>query len=382
MKKRFVAVIMVLAFIGVCAPVFAESDAYRIGCVFAITGKASWLGEPQRNTVEMIAQEINDAGGINGRPLKLYIEDTAGENTRGVNAVKKLIQKHNVIAIIGPSTSGVSMAVIPVVQEAKIPMISCAAAESMLKPIEERKWIFKVAQNDSDAIRRIYDHQKEKGITKIGIMTDTTGFGAAGRTLLIDMAPGYGITVLADETYSPADTDMTAQLVKIKNSGAEAIVNWSIAPAQSIVPQNMVQLKMTIPLYQSHGFGNIKYAQAAGAAAEGIIFPGSRLLAVDSLAADDPQIEVLMAYKKAYETKYQESASTFGSHAYDALWLIANALKKVGDSPEKLRDELENSQFTGTGGIFKMSSTDHCGLDKYAFELQTVKDGKFVVLKE
>lgn len=361
--------------------VSADSEAYHVGCAFSITGSASWLGEPERNTVEMIAKEINAAGGINGHPLVLHIEDTQGDNTRAVNAIKKLIKKDNVCAIIGPSRSGTSMAARPVVEEAQIPMISCASAAVITNPVEERKWIFKVAPNDSDAALNIYEHMKAKGITKIGIMSGTTGFGAAGRDQLKEFAKDYGIEIIADETYNPTDTDMTAQLISIRKSGAQAVINWSIVPAQSIVSKNMQQLKMTIPLYQSHGFANIKYAEAAGDSAEGCIFPAGRIMAVDTLADDHPQKAVLAAYKKAYEAAYNDHVSTFGGHAYDALWIVVNALKKVGDDPGKIRNELEKTEFVGIGGVFKFSDADHCGLDKEDFSMLTVKDGKFVVLE-
>ncbi len=362
--------------------VFAEPADYHVGCVFAVTGSASWLGEPERNTAEMIAKEINAAGGINGHKLVLHIEDTQGDNTRAVNAVKKLIKKDNVCAIIGPSRSGTSMAVLPVIAESHIPLISCAGAEVIVTPVEERKWVFKVPQKDSDAVKRIYDDMAAKGIKDIAIITGTTGFGAAGRDQLKEIAAEYKINIVADETYGPADTDMTAQLLKIKNAGAKALVNWSIVPAQSIVPQNMQQLKMTIPLYQSHGFGNIKYAEAAGEAGNGIIFPGGRLLAVDTVPEDNPQKKVLVSYKEDYEKNFHEPVSTFGGHAYDSLWILVNALKKVGDDPAKLRDEIENTHFVGTAGVFNFSPTDHCGLNKDAFEMLMVKDGKFVVLKD
>jgi branched-chain amino acid transport system substrate-binding protein len=284
--------------------------------------------------------------------------------------------------IIGPSTSGTSMAIIPVVQEAKIPLVSCAGAAVIVEPVAERKWVFKVPQKDSDCVRRIYDHMTSKGIKNIGIITTTSGFGAAGRGQLTKIAADYGIKIVADETYDPTATDMTAQLVKMKNAGAQAIVNWSIEPAQSIVPQNMKQLNMTIPLYQSHGFGNLKYAEAAGKAGEGIIFPAGRLLAVDTVPNDNPQKKVLVGYKAEYEKMFNDKVSTFGGHAYDALWIVAGALKKVGDDRAKLRDAIEKTEFTGTAGMFKFSPEDHCGLDKTAFELLTVKEGKFVVLKE
>ena len=293
---------------------------YKVGALFAVTGPAAWLGTPERNTAKMIEEEVNAGGGINGHPLEIIIEDTVGDATRTVTAAKKLIIKDEVLAIVGPSRSGTTMAVIPIVEEAEIPLISCAAAEAIVVPV--KRWVFKTPQKDSDAAIRIYEHMNEKGITQIAIITGTTGFGDQGRQQLKKLAPEFGITIVADETYGPEDTDMTAQLTKIKAREAQAVVNWSIVAGQVIVAKNMRQLGMEIPLYQSHGFGNIKYAQTAGEAGEGIIFPCGRLLAVDTLPDDHPQKEVLARYKKEYEAKFEEDVSTFGGHAWDALHLV------------------------------------------------------------
>ena len=382
MKKSIFWVCVIVCFVFSATAVYAEPEPYHVGCAFAVTGKASWLGEPERNTARMVADEINANGGINGHKIVLHIEDTQGENTRAVNAVKKLIKKHNVCAVIGPSRSGTSLAAIPIAEKEQVPLLSCAAAAKITNPPEERRWIFKMGQNDSDAVRKIYDHMTARDISKVGIITGTTGFGAAGREQLKALSGDYGIEIAADETYSPGATDMTAQLIRVRNSGAQAIVNWSIVPAQSIVPRNVKQLGLDMPLYQSHGFANIKYAEAAGEAAEGSIFPAGRIMAAESVPADHPQKEVLMAYKKAYESKFNDQVTTFGGHAYDAMHLIAKALENVGDDPAKIRDELEQTRFVGIGGIFEFSPTDHCGLDKTAFEMLTVKDGKFVVIKD
>lgn len=355
------------------------AEPIKIGAVFAVTGKASWLGEPERNTVNMIEAEVNAAGGINGRLIEVIVEDTAGVEPNTINAVKKLINKDNVVAIIGPSRSGTTMAVKPIVEESAVPLISCAAAAAIVDPLA--KWVFKTPQKDSDAVIRIYEHAKANGATKIAIITGTTGFGAAGRTQLLKYAPKMGMEIVADETYGPADTNMEAQLTKIKATDAQAIVNWSIVPAQVIVAKNMSQLGMNIQLYQSHGFGNVKFAEACGEAGDGIIFPAGRLLVVGTLDDANAQKALLTKYKAGYEAKYKDEVSTFGGHAYDALWLVINAIKAVGTDKDKIRDYIENTKgFVGTGGVFNMSPEDHCGLQKDAFEMITVKDGKFVAL--
>jgi len=372
-----------LMVVGLTTCAKKEAKVYKVGAVFAITGPASFLGEPERNTVQMLVDQINQAGGINGDSLKVIIEDTVGDETKTVNAVNKLIHKDNVLAIIGPSRSGSTMAIIPIVQEAEVPLISCAAAETIVEPVKERYWVFKTPQKDSDAVIRIYEHMKERGITRIAILTGTTGFGAQGRKQLKKYASKFGIEIVADETYGPRDTDMTPQLTRIKASEAQAVVNWSIVPAQSIVPKNMRQLGMKIPLYQSHGFGNIKYVKAAGEAAEGIIFPCGRLLIAEQLPEGHPQKKVLVEYKRAYEERFKEPVSTFGGHAYDALWLVINALKDAGPDRAKIRDYIENVKgFVGTGGTFNFSPEDHTGLKKDAFAILTVKEGKFALLED
>jgi branched-chain amino acid transport system substrate-binding protein len=354
-------------------------EPIKIGAVFAVTGKASWLGEPERNTVRMIEAEVNAAGGINGTPIEIIVEDTVGAPANTVNAVKKLIAKDNVIAIIGPSRSGCTMAVKPIMEEYEGPLVSCAAAGVIVDPVAT--WVFKTPQRDSDCVIRIYEHMKSKGITKVALITGTTGFGDAGRKELKKYAEKMGLEIIADETYGPADTSMEAQLTKIKATDAQAVINWSIVPAQVIVSKNMRQLGMTIPLYQSHGFGNPKFAEACGEAGEGIIFPAGRLLVVDTLEDGNPQKALLEKYKAEYETTYKDGVSTFGGHAYDALWLVINAIKAVGPDKAKIRDYIEGTQgFVGTGGVFNFSAEDHCGLDKAAFEMITVKGGKFVAL--
>jgi len=359
-------------------------EPIKIGAVLAVTGPASWLGQPEKNTGLMIVEEINKAGGINGRMIELIVEDDEGNETKAVNAVNKLILKDNVVAIFGPSTTGPSLAVVPIAERHKIPLISCAAAAAITEPI--KKYVFKTPQKDSDAAIMILDHIKAKGYKKIAVISEATGFGDQGRKQVLKYAamPEYGIEIVADETYGPKDTDMTAQLTKIKEKGAEALMNWSIVPAQSIVSQNMKQLEMKIQLYQSHGFGNPKYVKAAGDSAEGVLFPAGRLLVAEELPEDHPQKKVLVEYKKQYEERFKEDVSTFGGHAYDALHLIIQALKKVDDpTRDKIRDEIEKiSGFVGTAGIFNFTPEDHTGLTKEAFAMLTVKDGKFALHKE
>jgi branched-chain amino acid transport system substrate-binding protein len=225
---------------------------------------------------------------------------------------------------------------------------------------------------------------KDAGITKIGVVTSNDGFGKAGSEQLDALKGEYGITIAASEAYDAKETDLTGVLTKIKGADVQAVVNWSVVPAQALVAKNMKQIGFNVPLFQSHGFGNIKYVQAGGEAANGTIFPCGRLLVADVLPADNPQKKLLVDYRSSYETRYKEDASTFGGHAYDALLLLTEAIKKAGSTDtDKVRDALENLQgIVGTGGTFNLSPTDHNGLDQNAFEMLTVADGKFAVYQK
>jgi branched-chain amino acid transport system substrate-binding protein len=383
-KKLFILVTLfalsaAFAFMAAATGASAQVKSYKIGAVFSITGPASWLGEPERNTAVMLVETINKKGGINGVPVELVVEDTVGDETKAVNAVKKLINSDKVIAIVGPSRSGTSMAVIPIVEKAQIPLISCAAAESIVNPV--KKWVFQTPQFDRHAVIKIYEYMNANGMSKLAVMSGTTGFGAAGREQLKNLAPQYGITIVADETYGPNDTDMTPQLTKIRGTDAQAVVNWEIVPGQIIVAKNMLQLGMDLQLFLSHGFGNIKYAEAAGKAAEGILFPAGRLLVVDELSPSHPQYKVLREYKDQYEARFNEPASTFGGHAYDAVMILLNAIQRAGTADKaKIRDAIESTKgFVGTGGIFTYTPENHNGLTPEAFEFVTVKNGKFAL---
>lgn len=361
----------------------AESKPIKIGALFSVTGGASFLGAPEERTVRMLVEKINASGGVNGQKLELVVKDTGGSPEKAVSFAKQLIEEDKVLAIVGPSTSGETMQIKGLCEENKMILVSCAAAEVIVSPVA--KYVFKSPQKDSQAVTWIYRTMKEKGIAKIAVLSSTDGFGAAGKKQLETGASPEGIEILVNEVYDKQATDLTDVLTKVKgNSGVQAVVNWSIVPAQSIVAKNMKQLGLNVPLFQSHGFGNLKYVQQAGVAAEGILFPAGRLLVVDELPDSHPQKKVLATYKKDYESRYQEDVSTFGGHAYDALMVVVEALRQAGTPDrEKVRDAIENLKgFVGTAGVFNFSATDHTGLDLTAFEMLTVKDGKFTIYKK
>ena len=353
-------------------------DAVKIGAIFAVTGPASNLGAPEKKTAQMMVDSLNARGGIKGHKVVLLIKDSGGDPQKAISFAKQLIEEEKVFAIIGPSTSGETMQIKKLCNDAGMLLVSCAAAEVIVNPVAP--YVFKTPQKDGDAVRKIFETMKTLKVDRVAVTSSNTGFGKAGKAQLEKIAPEYGIEIAANEVYEKEATDLTGMLTKIKAANVQAVVNWSIEPAQAILAKNMKQLGFTIPLFQSHGFGNINYARLAGEAAEGIIFPAGKLLIADVLPDADPQKTLLLKYTKDYEGQYKEDVSTFGGHAYDAILLLAKAIENAETFDQAaVRTALEGLKgVVGTAGIFTMSPTDHNGLDISAFTMMTVKNGRFV----
>jgi len=380
MSRSIFRTIFVLFFSLLMAGAVFAAPSVKIGALFSVSGPASFLGEPERNTAEMMVAEINKAGGIKGRKLELIVYDTQGDATKAVQAANKLIKDDKVVAIIGPSTTGDSMAVIPVVEKAEIPLISCAAGIKITDPV--KKWVFKTAQNDVLAVMKIYKNLQKQKINKIAILTVSDGFGSSGREQLKLQTKEFDIKIISDETYSPSDKDMTVQLTKIRQSEAQAIVCWGTNPGPAIVARNAKQLGIKIPLYMSHGVSSKKFIELAGAGAEGIILPSGRVIVADQLPKSDPQKKALMNYVNKYREHYKVEGDHFGGHAYDAIMLLTKAMEQAGFSPAAIRDQLEKTKkVAGIGGTFSFSPQDHAGLNSDAFVLVQVEKGDWKLIK-
>ncbi|MBM1169477.1 ABC transporter substrate-binding protein [Microvirga arabica] len=352
-------------------------DTVKIGSVLSVTGPASFLGEPEDKTLRLYVDKINAAGGVAGKKLELVIYDDGGDANKARTFATRLVEDDEVVAMVGGTTTGTTMAMIPVFEDAEIPFISLAGAIEVIDPV--RKFVFKTPHTDKMACEKIFEDLKKRNLTKIGLISGTDGFGASMRAQCVKVAPNYGMEIVADENYSPRDSDMTAQLTKIKNTaGLQAVVNPGFGQGPAIVTRNYAQLGMnTIPFYQSHGVASKSFIDLAGAAAEGVRLPAAALLVGDKLPANDPQKKVVTEYKQAYEAATKQPVSTFGGHAYDGLFILVEAMKRANSTDSgKIRDEIEKTKgFVGTGGIVNMSPTDHLGLDLSAFRMLEIKGG-------
>lgn len=356
------------------------AEPIKIGSFLTVTGPASFLGDPELKTLQMYVEDINAKGGVKGRKLELVHYDTGGKAQDAVSFVKRMIQNDKVDLIVGGTTSGDTLAVIPEVEKAGIPLISLAGGIEIVEPV--KKWVFKTAHTDRMAAAKIFEDLRKRNLTKVALITGDGGFDKSGREQLSKLAPQYGITIVADESYGNKDTDMTTQLTKIRGSDAQAIINFGFGQAPAIVTKNLKQLGINLPLYQSHGVASKTFIDLAGDAAEGVRLPAAALVVAEQLPDADPQKPVLIAYKKQYEAKHGP-VSTFGGHAYDGLYIAVGALQRAGGADKAtVRDEIEKTKgFIGTAGVFNMSPEDHMGLNLDAFKMVEIRNGGWKIVQ-
>ncbi len=362
---------------------FLNAGTIKIGAIVSATGPASFLGDPELKTLQHYVKKINDEGGVNGQKIELIYYDTGASPKKAVTFVKRLINQDKVVAIIGPSTTGETMAIIKFVQKAKIPMISMAGAVVIINPV--KKYVFKMVATDRMACQRIMQDLKKRKLTNLALISGSGGFGRSMRKQCIEVAPDYGIKIVADETYGKKDSDMTTQLLKIKNNKkVQAVLNPGFGQGPAIVTKDYRQLKIKYPLYESHGVASKKYIEIAGKAANGVRLVSPPVVVADKLADSNPVKKVALAYKNEYEKTFKTPVASFGGHAYDSLYAIVTAIKATGSTnPQKIRDGLENlKNFQGVDGVINMSKTDHLGLDtKTGMVLLEIKDGDWVIVK-
>lgn len=379
MKKLITTALVSLSLCCLSSAALAAAPI-KIGALFSVTGPASFLGEPERNSAQMVVDEINRTGGVKGRKLELITYDTGGDATKAVQLANRLIKNDRVVAIIGPSTTGDTMAVIPVVERAQIPLISCSAGIKITEPVKRN--VFKTAQNDTLAVARIYQQLKKEKKNKVALLSVSDSFGSSGREQLKSQAARYGMQIISDDTYGPKDTDMTAQLTKIRGSRAQAVICWGTNPGPAVVARNARQLGLALPLYMSHGVSSKKFIDLAAEAAEGVRLPSGKVLVADLLPKSDKQKTALLSYVKDYQRHFKAEGDHFGGHAWDAVMMLKGAIERGGDTPAGIRNALEATRgFAGIGGVFNYSPKDHAGLTQDAFVLVEVKNRDWMLVK-
>lgn len=366
-----------------------KDEPIKIGAFFALSGPASSIGTPTKLVAQMVVDKINKTGGINGRPIELIIGDTEGDPTKALMVAKRLVEKDQVVALIGPTRTGTGMAVKPYIEDkAHIPVMMTVGGDPVIAgdKFGPYRWTFKTPQRTSTAARKVYEYLKSRKLQRVAVLTASDAFGKDGLVWLQQLAPEYGVEIVARESFAPNDADMTTQLAKIRDTKAQALICWTIGPAGAKVARNVKQLGLSIPLIQCHGQPDPKYIELAGEAAEGSIMPATKLMVYDQLADSDPQKAVIQdfvhLYKDVYHFDEQYPINTHSGYAWDAVYLLANAMRQVGPDAEPLRDTIEQMQgYVGVSGIYNLTPEDHNGLDTDSLVMVKIQDGKWVMLK-
>jgi branched-chain amino acid transport system substrate-binding protein len=361
------------------------AEPIKLGAFFDLTGTSSAIGTPTKLVAEMVVKKINEEGGINGRPLQLVIADDEGDPTKAAIIAKKFIESDKVVAIIGPTRTDTGMAAKPIVEQMQVPTFMCVGGDPVIT-VAPFKWTFKSPQRTSVAAKKTFEYMKKKGIQKIAIITSADGFGRDGKNWLEKLAPDYGLKIIASESFQATDNDMTAQLIKIKATSPEAIICWTIGKAGSIVAKNVRQLAINSPLYQCHGLPDPIYIKLAGEASEGNIMPSTKLMVATQLQNSDPQKKVILEFIRLYTEVYkydrQFPINTHSGYAWDAIYIVANAMKKAGTNNEKLREAIESTKgYVGVSGIYNLTAEDHNGLGTDSMVMVQIAGGQWKMVQ-
>jgi branched-chain amino acid transport system substrate-binding protein len=380
MKKGLLVILMAALAVAAAATTQA-ADPIKLGAYFDLTGASAAIGTPTKLVAEMVVKKINQEGGINGRPLELVIADDEGDPTKAAIIAKKFIETDKVAAIIGPTRTDTGMASKPTIEQMKVPTFMCVGGDPVIT-VPPFHWTFKSPQRTSVAVKKTFAYLKKKGIQKIAVITAADGFGRDGKKWLESLAPEYGLKIISNESFQATDNDMTPQLIKIKAVSPEAIVCWTIGKAGAIVAKNVKQLDIKTALVQCHGLPDPIYIKLAGDASEKNIMPSTKLLVADQLPDTDVQKKVILEFIRLYTDVYhydkQFPINTHSGYAWDAIYIVANAMKKAGTNNEALRAAIEQTKgYIGVSGVYSLTPEDHNGLGTDSMVMVQIADGKW-----
>ncbi len=380
----------------------AAKEPIKIGAVISLTGPYAGLGAPEKAVFDMEAARINAAGGINGRKVEVLIEDDGTDEAKAVATATKLIEKEKVVAVLGASGTGQSVAMRTVVDRNQVPMISMAGGTAVMVPFD--KWVFQTPWPNRlvvpfvlkyMSLPRVAPLRPGRGaattvgpagnapITKIAVLSDTGGYGKDGHEVILATAKKFGLTIVKDEFFNPGDTDMTGQLTKIKSSGAQAILLWSAVKDATTVAKNREQLGIKIPMFGGSGQARMEFIKGAGKVAEGFRFGTGKELVPSSWGTGSPEYKVAKEFSDGYAAKFGDTPDIFAGHAYDAFYLTIEAAKRLPAdfTRAQLRDEIEKTKgWIGMDGVFTFTAKDHNGLSESDLAMYDIRNGKWVLL--
>ncbi|HUT49773.1 MAG TPA: ABC transporter substrate-binding protein [Alphaproteobacteria bacterium] len=360
----------------------ADTGPIKIGGLFETSGFLAFLGKPGLEGARLATKLVNASGGINGRKVSFINVNTESNNTVAVTAVRRLIEQEKVHALVGAMNSGSSYSIIGYVQRRQIPIIANGASRGIVLPPEKKTWFFLAPLTDVLVQTVMVKQMKAKGIQRIAFLHVDTGFGNSGKKAITSLAKMHGLAIVAMESYGNKDKDMTPQLTRIRSTNAQATVIWGTGGGLAISIKNFRQLGIKHPVYISHAGNDFNVVRLAGPGSDGVLLPSSKLYVTETLAANDPQKPVIENFIAAFKKEYGKVPATFAGNGYDAVMMIANAMKKAGTNSKALRKAIEGTtNYNGVTAVYSYSPTNHFGAQEGSVVMLQVKGGGFIVAK-
>jgi branched-chain amino acid transport system substrate-binding protein len=360
---KFTSRLTVVALACTAASAFA-ADPIKIGVDGPFTGGSSSMGVSMRDGVRLATDEINKAGGVLGRQIVLVERDDEAKNERGVQIAQELISKEKVVATVGYINTGVGLASERFFQEARIPVMNNVATGSVLThqfDDQPDNYIFRNAAHDSIQAPMIAEEAVKRGYKKVAILADSTNYGQLGRADLEKALALKGIKPVAEEKFNIKDVDMTAQLLKAKEAGAEAVLTYGIGPELAQIANGMTKLGWKVPIIGSWTLSMANFIDNAGPGGEGARMPQTFI----QEPTTPKRQSFIVSYLKTYNPKNSRIESPVSAaQGYDSVYLLAAAIKQAGstDGP-KIKDALENLKAPVDGVVTTynkpFSKTDH-----------------------
>ena len=375
---RSTKLLVALALVGSTVAAYAQ-QTYKVGSVLSMTGPAAFLGEDMKAGMELAIEEVNGKGGIGGKKIEWFFYDAESQTQKGLSATRRLLSQDKVDMIVGGGNmSGMAIAMLQLTEKAAIPFISTEGSMQIVTPVAERPWTFKSTVDDDQVMERLADYFAKKGIKKVAMLADSSGFGQSAVEQLKKVAGARGLDVVY-ESFNPSDTDMTPQLGKLKASNVQAIVCWTVTPAGVVAMKQAKSLGLgDIPFIHSYGFVDKRYMELAGDAAKGVLLVSVKFPVGEDLPDTDAAKPRILALNKNFEARFKRRPNQFAAQTYDAIYLAKEALEKGGTDKEKVRDALGAVRnFSGAGGTFNFSASKHSGLSKSDLVLLKYEDGRF-----
>jgi branched-chain amino acid transport system substrate-binding protein len=371
-----------LAF-GAFATAYA-ADPIKIGVDGPFTGGSSSMGVSMRDGVRLATAEINKSGGVLGRQLVLVERDDEAKNERGVQIAQELINKEKVVAVVGYINTGVALASQRFFQEAKVPVFNNVATGTIItRQFDDQpdNYVFRNAAPDRIQAPMIVEEAiAKRGFKKVAILADSTNYGQLGREDLEKALAAKGVKPVAVEKFNIKDVDMTAQLLKAKEAGAEAVLTYGIGPELAQIANGMAKLGWKVPLVGSWTLSMANYIDNAGANGEGARMPQTFIQEANTAKRKT----FIDAYLKEFRPKNDRIDSPVSAaQGYDSVYLLAAAITQAGSTEgPKVRAALENlnSKVEGVVMVYDKPFThgDHDAISPNVPVVGEVKGGRVV----